>query len=92
MYRMKLFREIELCLDLLEGRMGENKTEEFLRRQYTDPIPEEWREMLRSRSELLSEDSKLYRQFWYAGLRDRDEMETMVLSLFYLRYHVSRLP
>ncbi len=92
MYRMKLFREIELCLDLLEGRMGEDKTEEFLRRQYTDPIPEEWREMLRSRSELLSEDSKLYRQFWYAGLRDRDEMETMVLSLFYLRYHVSRLP
>ncbi len=92
MYRMKLFQEIELCLDLLEGRMGEEKTEEFLRRQYTDPIPEEWREMLRSRSELLSDGSKLYRQFWYAGLRDREEMETMVLSLFYLRYHVSRLP
>ncbi len=48
--------------------------------------------MLRSQLELLSEDSKLYRQFWYAGLRDRDEMEMMVLSLFYLRYHVSRLP
>ena len=89
---MKLFQQIELCLDLPEGRMGEEKTEAFLRRQYTDPVPKEWREMLRSQPELLSEDSKLYRQFWYAGLRDRDEMEMMVLSLFYLRYHVSRLP
>ncbi len=92
MRKIDLFQEIDLCLGLLEGRMGEDKTEEFLCREYTDPVPEEWREILRSRPELLSEDSKLYRQFWYAGLRDRDEMEMMVLSLFYLRHHVSRLP
>ncbi len=87
-----MFEEIDLCLALLEGRMGAEKTERFLHREYTDPISAEWREMLRSQPELLSEDSKLYRQFWYAGLRDREEMEDMVLSLFYLRYHVSRLP
>lgn len=92
MQKMTLFQEIDLCLDLLEGRMGEEKTKVFFDREYTDPLPEGWREMLRSQSELLSEDSKLYRQFWYVGLRDREEMETMLLSLFYLRYHVSRLP
>lgn len=72
--------------------MGPEKTVEFLQRAYTDPIPEEWREMLRSREELLSDNSKLYRMFWYAGLRDREEMDTMVLSLFYLRYQVALLP
>lgn len=92
MKKMKLFHEIELCLDLLEGRMGPEKTEAFLCRAYTDPVPEEWQEMLFSQPELLSEDSKLYRQFWYAGLRNREEMERIVLSLFYLRYHVARLP
>lgn len=92
MGKLDLFQEIDLCLDLLEGRMGPEKTAEFLCRQYTDPAPEEWRGALRSQKELLSEDSKLYRLFWYGGLRDREEMETMVLSLFYLRYHVSRLP
>ncbi len=48
--------------------------------------------MLRSRTDLLSDDSTLYRMFWYAGLQDRDEMEQMILTLFYLRYHVARLP
>ena len=92
MRKKEFFEEIDLCLDLLEGRMGAGKTEEFLQRQYTDPIPEEWRRMLRSREDLLSDESALYRMFWYTGLRDRDEMEAMVLSLFYLRHHVSRLP
>ncbi len=92
MKKMRLFQEVDLCLDLLEGRMGPEKTEAFLDREYTDPIPREWREILRSQKELLSEDSRLYRMFWYAGLRNREEMEQMVLTLFYLRYHVARLP
>ena len=87
-----LMFELDLCLDLLEGRMGVEKSLAFLKREYTDPIPEEWRKMLRSEPELLSENSKLYRQLWYAGLRNYEEMENMVLSLFYLRYHVARLP
>ncbi len=92
MTKMRLFQEIDLCLDLLEGRMGVEKTKEFLCRQYTDPIPEEWGRMLRSREDLLSDESALYRMFWYAGLRERTEMEQMLLTLFYLRYHVARLP
>lgn len=92
MKEKELFEEIELCLALLEGRMGSEKTKEFLCRQYTDPIPEEWREMLRSQKELLSEDSRLYRMFWYVGMREREEMEQLLLRLFYLRYHVARLP
>lgn len=87
-----MFQEIDLCLDLLEGRMGVERTKEFLCREYTDPIPKEWRGMLRSRNDLLSDDSTLYRIFWYAGLREREEMERLVLTLFYLRYHVARLP
>lgn len=87
-----LLQQIDLCLDLLEGRMGAEKTQEFLCREYTDSVPEEWREMLRSREDLLSDESALYRMFWYAGLRERAEMEYMILALFYLRYHVARLP
>lgn len=89
---MDLFQEIDLCLDLLEGKMGVEKTKAFLKRKYTDPVPEEWRILLRSEKELLSEDSRLYRKFWYGGLRDCEEMERLIFSLFYLRYHVSRLP
>ncbi len=92
MREMRLFREMEFCMALLEGSMGVEKTEEFLKREYTDPIPEEWRETLRSQKDLLSEDSKLYRMFWYAGMREREEMEQLVLTVFYLRYHIACLP
>ena len=92
MKEMRLFQEIDFCLALLEGRMGVEKTKEFLIREYMDPIPVEWAEMLRSRKDLLSEDSRLYRMLWYAGMREREEMEQMILKLFYLRYHVARLP
>ncbi len=72
--------------------MGVEKTKEFLGCRYEDPIPEGWRKMLCARKDLLSEDSVLYRKFWYGGLRDREEMERLIFTLFYLRYHVDRLP
>lgn len=91
MKEMRLFQEIDFCFALLQGRMGVEKTKEFLRRKYTDPIAEEWRDMLRSQKDLLAEDSTLYRMLWYAGMREHEEMEEMILKLFYLRYHVARL-
>ena len=92
MKEMQLFQEVDFCLALLEGRMGSDKTKDCLRREYTDPIPQEWRDALRSQKDLLSEESRLYRMLWYAGMREREEMEHLILTLFYLRYHVSRLP
>ena len=92
MFTNDLFFQIETCGIGLCGCMGEEAAREFFKRNYTDPIPPEWKKMLMEEPRLLSPQTELYRTFWYCGLRDEDEMAEMVIKLLYLSYHAGRLP
>lgn len=89
---MNFFEELDRCLMTLEGYMGTDRINEFLKNTYGDFPQENWRKTLREHRELLSDESRLYRIFWYIGVHDPDEMVDLTLKLFYLRFHAARLP
>ncbi len=89
---MNILEEFDRCFMTLEGYMGTEKTNHFLNHEYGDMTQTAWREMLRAHNELLSNESRLYRTFWYIGVHDPHEMVNITLKLFYLRFHAARLP
>ncbi len=92
MFGDDFFFQIQTCGLSLCGCMGEEATKELFKRNYTDPIPPEWKERLLGDPCLLSPQTNLYRTFWYCGLRDEDEMAELIIKLLYLSYHAERLP
>ncbi len=86
---MKLFKEIEKNFPLMEKLFKNEDIKKFLRHEYSDLFLYHFGFGTWIRNNMLDEQSKLYKMFISVNVKQKDEMSSLIINLFYISpYHI----
>lgn len=84
---MDFYSEIEKCFYVLEQKFG-NNLNDFLNCNYNDLYMYHFGAGRWIRNYLLNDNSNFFRIFITAGVKNKDDMSSLILKLFYISMNI----